>query len=61
MLLYVLLALVLEESEILVSFLQCVMLAIEGMNYIVLFWVDLILQIDVLLNEINELLHSSYE
>ena len=33
------------------------MFAVERMNNIVLFWVNLVLDIEVLFNEINKLLH----
>ena len=53
----VLFALVLEQTEVLVHFLKCVVLAIEGMDHMVLVSIDLIVHIYSFLDELNELLH----
>lgn len=53
----ILFALVFEQTEVLISLLQRIMVAIERVNHIILVHIDLIFNIDVLLDEINKLLH----
>ena len=57
LLLNVLLALVLQQTEVLVHLLQRVVLSIEGMDHMVFVCIDLIVHIDGLLDKLNELLH----
>jgi len=55
--LYIFLPLILEQPEILMHFLKSVVLSIERVNDVVLVRVNLLVNVDVLLNELNELLH----
>ena len=57
LLLNVLLALVLQQSEVFVHLLESVMLAVERMNHMVFFRINLVINVDNLLDEVDELLH----
>ena len=53
----VFLPLILEQPEVLMHFLKSVVLSIERVNDVVLVRVNLLVNVDVLFNELNELLH----
>ena len=53
----ILLALVLKEAEVLVHLLKGVVVAIEGVDDVVLVNVNLIVNRQILLKEVNELFH----
>lgn len=57
----ILLALELEQAEVFIGLLQSVVLAIEGMDDVVLLRIDLVLNFDIVFNEVYELLHLSSE
>jgi len=61
LLLHVLLPLVLEKPEVLVGFLQCVVLPVEGMNHVVLIRVDLVFDFYIIFHELDEFLHFDAE
>ena len=60
-LLNVLLALEFQQAEVLVHFVQRVVLFVEGMNNIVFIDINLIVYWDYLFNEVHELLHTLAE
>ena len=60
-LLEILLAFVLEESEVFVHFLQCVVLPVECMDHVVIFHIYLLINVKGFLDKVDELLHFDAE
>jgi len=60
-LLEILLAFVLEESEVFVHLLQCVVLTVECMDHVVIFHIYLLINVKGFLNKVDELLHFDAE
>ena len=57
LLLQVLFALILKQPEILTSLIQRIMLSVECVDHIILIHVNLVINVHILFNELNELLH----